>query len=664
VPIWYAVKRLALAFALIALASAALLFSDRDRRTADAAAGRVRRVAIVQHASTPVLDAGVKGMIAGLAESGFTAGDRITLQTYNAQGDLATGNAIARQVTAGGFDLVLTSSTPSMQAVANANRAGRTLHVFGLVADPFGAGIGLDAARPLQHPRQIVGLGSFLPVDEAFALARRALPSLATVGIAWNPSESNSEAFTRKAREACRTIGITLIEANVESTSGVAEAVASLASRGAQALFIGGDNTMMSALASAVAAARTARIPVFTIMPGAADRGTLLDVGLDFHELGRLTGLLAARVLGGVDPATIPIRDVQDEVPRRVVVNTVATRGLRERWVIPADLARDATVLVDESGMHERTPAAAARPALARTWRLHLVEFNNVLDVEESEGGVLAGLTEAGLVEGRDYVKTVRNAQGDMATVSSLIDAAVVDQADLLITFSTPTLQAALQRARRVPIVFTYLASPIAAGAGTSDTEHLPNVTGVYMAAAFKEMLAIIRATLPAARTLGTLYVPAEVNTVFYKDRLQEETARSGFELITVPANTSSEVSDAALALASRRPDAICQVPGNLTASAFPSIAQAAARARLPVFAFQTSQLRAGASVIVGRDYHDAGRQAAALAARIMRGERPASMPFQGVTRTRLMVNLDAARQVGLVIPKAIVTQAAEVVGR
>ena len=94
----------------------------------------------------------------------------------------------------------------------------------------------------------MVGHGSFLPVDEAFALARRALPALKRVGIAWNPAESNSEAFTRKAREACRALGLTLLEANVENTSGVAEAVQSLASRGAQALFVGGDNTMMSAV--------------------------------------------------------------------------------------------------------------------------------------------------------------------------------------------------------------------------------------------------------------------------------------------------------------------------------------------------------------------------------------------------------------------------------
>ena len=64
---------------------------------------------------------------------------------------------------------------------------------------------------------------------------------------------------------------------------------------------------------------------------------------------------------------------------------------------------------------------------------------------------MLDGLRESGLVEGRDYVKTVRDAQGDMATVSGLVDAAVAEGADMLITFSTPTLQAAVQRAKQHP---------------------------------------------------------------------------------------------------------------------------------------------------------------------------------------------------------------------
>ena len=350
--IWSATRRLALGVTLIVVASAVLLLSDRSQRAT--AGAHVPRVAIVQHASTPVLDEGVRGMIDGLAERGFRDGTTIHLSTYNAQGDLATGNAIARQVTTGEFDLVLTSSTPSMQAVANANREGKTKHVFGLVADPFSAGVGLDRGDPMKHPPYMVGQGTFLPVGDAFALARRSFPGLRRVGVAWNPAESNSAAFTAKAREACARLGLTLLEANVDNSSAVVESINSLASRGAEAIWVGGDNTMLSAIATVIATARAARIPVFTITPSAPDRGTLFDMGLDFHALGRIHGLLASDVLQGVDPATLPIRDVQDEIPRRLVVNIRVVADLRDPWHIPDDVIAAASAVVDEKGIHEK----------------------------------------------------------------------------------------------------------------------------------------------------------------------------------------------------------------------------------------------------------------------------------------------------------------------
>jgi len=657
--LWQTLRHLALGLTLIAAASALLLYSDRERRS-EAATGHVLRVAVVQHASTPVLDAGIDGMMQGLAEQGFRNGETIAVTTYNAQGDMATGNAIARQVTTGEFDVVLTSSTPSMQAVANANRDGKTLHVFTLVADPFSAGVGLDRDNPLKHPPRMVGHGSFLPVAESFALARQALPSLKSVGVAWNPAESNSEAFTRRAREACRELGLTLLEANVDSSAAVTEAIQSLVSRGAQMIWVGGDSTVTATLPSVIATARAARVPVVTITPGAPDRGTLIDVGLDFHELGRLGGLLASRVLKGEDPATIPIRDVQAEVPRRLVVNRLALSGLKDGWQLPSDVVARATVVVDSLGVHDSSRHAGS---LAKTWRISLIQYNQVQDVEESEEGVLAGFRESGLVEGRDYVLTRRNAQGDMATVSALVDASVTERADLLVTFSTPTLQAALQRARSIPIVFTYVSSPHIAGAGRSDTDHLPNVTGVYMLPAYDDMIALIRRVVPTVKSIGTLFVPAEVNSVFNRDLLAAAARKAGLTFIEMAANTSSDVPDASLALAARGPDVICQIPGNLTASAFPTIQQAATRSRLPIFAFQSSQAAAGAVVTVARDYHDAGRQSAALAVRVMRGERPATLAFQNVSRTRLIVNPAAARRIGLTLPPDLVSQAAEIVG-
>src|SRR5207302_3611286 len=127
---------------------------------------------------------------------------------------------IAREITDGHFDLVMTSSTSSLQAVANANKGGRTIHVFGIVADPFVAGVGLDRDKPLEHPRHLVGYGILLPVEEVFSLARKMYPGLKRVGVAWNPAEANSRRFTTMAREACAKARIDLLEAQVDSPSG------------------------------------------------------------------------------------------------------------------------------------------------------------------------------------------------------------------------------------------------------------------------------------------------------------------------------------------------------------------------------------------------------------------------------------------------------------
>jgi ABC-type uncharacterized transport system substrate-binding protein len=613
------------------------------------------RVALVQHASQALLDDGVSGYLEGLKAAGFVNGQTVAIDRFNAENDLATANAIAKQITGGEYDLLLTASTLSLQTVANANRAGRTHHVFGISADPPSAGVGISRDDPLRHPPHLIGIGSFVPVAPAFQLAKELNPALKSIGVVWNPGESNSEAFTKKAREACKEMGIELIEATIENSSGVLEAASAVVARGSDAIWIGGDVTVMVATDAVVAAARKGGIPVFSIVPPSIEKGSLFDFGADFFAVGKETGTLAADVLKGADPAKIPFRN---SVPRRVLVNKLALKGLRQQWRLPESLLASAEIVIDESGKHEK----AKRRGLDRKWKLALLEFNNVLDVEESEKGVLDGLQAAGLAEGTDYELHKQNAQGDMATVSALVDNAVAQGADLLMTLSTPTLQAAIQRAKERPIVFTYVANGIMAGAGRSSTDHLPHVTGVDFTTGYAEMFAVLKRVLPSAQRLGTIFVPAEVNSVYMKDQLVEFARKAGMEVDAVPASTSSEVPDAALALAAKRPDAICQIPGNLTAASFTSIARAAAQAKIPVFAFQTSQARDGAAVVMARDYSDAGKLAASLAVRIMRGEDPGRIPIHSVDKTRLILNLPAARAAGLKLPADLVEKAGQVI--
>ncbi len=508
-----------------------------------------------------------------------------------------------------------------------------------------------------------------VPVEQTFRLARELLPSLKRVGVVWNPAEVSSEVNTAVARELCQELDIELLESNVTNSSEVFEAAGSLASRGAQAFWMGADVVVLGALDSLVAVARKAKIPVFTSISGSVKRGALFDVGLDYHEIGRQTGLLAGKVLGGADPAAIPIRNTPTS---KLLLNRTALEGLRDAWKLPDDVLQKADVVIDETGLHERTrPRAVASIArgsaggrLSKTWKINLLKYVEIEDSEEAERGVLAGLEEAGLVKGRDYQVKGFSANGDMATVTGLVDASVTEGADLLITLSTPTLQAALSRGRDLPVVFTFVADAVVAGAGRSDEDHLPNVTGVYTHGAYDEVIAALRECLPSVRTVGTLFVPSEVNTVYHKDMMVKAANAAGIEVVALPVASSTEVADAAIALCSRRIDALCQVAGNLLGSSFSSIAQAARRAKLPVFGFLSTQARQGAVVVVARDYYDGGPEAGRLAVRVMRGEDPASLPFQPLRTTRTIVNLKAARDNGLTIPPTLIRRADEILGQ
>jgi ABC-type uncharacterized transport system substrate-binding protein len=478
------------------------------------------------------------------------------------------------------------------------------------------------------------------------------------------------------ARRATKEMGIELVESAVENTSTVTTAANTLFSRGAQAIWVGGDVTVLAAIDSVVALARKARVPVFTSIPGNAERGTLFDLGANYHEVGRLAGALAADILHGADPATIPVREV---LPQRLLVNEKALADLRDPWRVPDDVLRTADLVGEppkattpaaaaasaaagaEAGHAGGAGAAANRPA--KRWQVDVLEYVKMPEVEDAERGIRAGLEAAGLVADRDYTIRLRSAQGDMATLNTLVDAALSVGSDLLMPLSTPALQATLQRARGKPIVFTVVANPFLAGAGTTNDDHLPNVTGVPTIGPYKELIGIVRECLPHARRIGSLFVPAEVNSVYNKDQLTIQARNSGMELVVVPANTPAEVADAAIALASRQLDAILQIGSSLTTASFGAIGLAAERAHIPLFGVLSSNAREGAALVLARDYEDGGHEAGLLAARIIRGESPARMAFQPFLKTRLVVNLRAARAGGLEIPAALLKRADEVIG-
>lgn len=339
---WHIVRRLGMGLVLIAAAAAILLISDWNRGKRPAAS--LPRAAIFQYSSQSILDEGVRGMLDALRHHGYVEGRTIQLQKFNAENDLPTANSVARELTGGRFDYVFTVSTNCFQAIAKANRDGRVKHVFGVVADPAAAGVKLNPKDPFDHPKNMVGVVTLAPLGELMEIAKRMNPQLKRVGLVWNPSQANSEAYTQIAREAASRLGLDLLEATVDSTPAVGEAVASLVAKGAEALINTPDLTVMIAIDVEVSEGVKGGVPVFSTQPDTASRGVLLAIGGDFYEVGRETGDLAARVLGEEDMSRMP---VQYSVPLRLVINRRVMPRLESAWTFPTDILAKAEEVSD-----------------------------------------------------------------------------------------------------------------------------------------------------------------------------------------------------------------------------------------------------------------------------------------------------------------------------
>ena len=352
-------RRFAVGLILIFLASAILLWSDPKRVSSVRDSDAPKKLAIVNFASVPVLEEGYEGLTAALKDKGFENGKGCEIRSFNAEGDLATASLIAREVVGDNYDLVMTISTPTLQAVAVANTETEMNHVFTLTTDPWAAGVGVSRENPDDHPPYMTGYGSLQPVEELFKMALVANPNLKKVGVVWNPSEANSESSTLAARAACKRFNIELLEATVDTSSGVVDAVKSLISRNVQAIWSGGDSTVSAARDAMVATASDAGIPIFTNMPQDIEQGALFSLGADYYAVAYAGGVLGARVLNGESPADIPVENM---VPVELAINLQMLPRFSDSWKFHADWKEKARLIVEKDGsLREVEPSQAGQ---------------------------------------------------------------------------------------------------------------------------------------------------------------------------------------------------------------------------------------------------------------------------------------------------------------
>lgn len=663
-------RRLALGLFLIAAASALLLFSDLGSRAKKPSSGpeglkpSKPRVALLQHSSQIILDELRDGMLRGMAERGWTRDRDYDLAYFNAEGDMPVSQAIAQRMASGGYDLLLTISTPSLQAVASANREGRAPHLFAGVTSPSASGVGISESDPLDHPPHLAGYGTMQPVRRSFELARRLSPDLRVVGTLYNAAETNAEAQMRLARATAADLGITLIETTVENTAGVGEAAAAIVSRGAEAIWICGDTTVLAAYETVVAAARRGRIPVFTVIPANAKRGGLFDVGANYTQVGLLLGHLAGEVLSGEKKtAEIPIVNL---VPETLVINLRALSDLKGNWSVPASIREAADLLIDENGVEHNRAAASAKPSPPPAPRsatplppkkIAFAYYAPEPSWQDCVDGVVDELRQAGYVEGENLTILRAHAQGESVNILPMLQNFANSDVDAIVTFSTPVAQGALATVRTKPIVFTYCTDPIGAGFGRSWTDHDPRITGIGTSIPVAAGLDVIRKTFPSIRRIGAVYNAGEANSVSTLAKLRAAASASGIEVVEITIATPGDAIQAVQALVTRRVEAVFLPDDNTAYQAIDAIAGTLTRARIPFITADPAYLNRGALFAVGPGYGPSGRAAAKKLLRVLAGESLAGIPMRDVSISKTVFNPEAAAALGLTIDPLLIEE-------
>ncbi|MES2694785.1 MAG: ABC transporter substrate-binding protein, partial [Verrucomicrobiota bacterium] len=523
--------------------------------------------------------------------------------------------------------------------------------LFTLIANPVAAGAGKTFT---DHLPNLTGVSTLAPLQEALDLIQKHFPQYKRIGTLFCPNETNSVDLKQALEAACKARGLVLEAVAANTATDLPDAALALTARKIDAIVQISDNLCSSGFTAIARAARLTQKPIIGLNSTMVSLGAAISFGRDYEDAGVSTVRLIERFVLGEDLGKIPFT-----LPPKVVKLVSPANAAAVGMTLPPALLSEFEVYAPPS--KSGTPAPAAPPAqpkksagLSKKWKIALVLYNETPPAEETLAGMKDAWKRSEFVEGRDYEIKVRSAQGDMALLSGIFDAALTDGADMVVTLSTPTLQMAVQKVKRVPIVFALVTDPVAAGAGKSYTDHRPNVTGIAVLAPMAEALDMIKQHFPTFKRVGTLYCPAEANAVYLKEALAAACKERGFTLETVAVNSATELSDAALSLVSRKIDVILQIPDALSSTGFTAITRAARQRQTPLFALNGTVVQHGAAVALGRDFHNSGEAAVAVIERIFRGEDPAKIPITLPPKVSYIASTVNARAVGLTLPPAL----------
>lgn len=297
------------------------------------------KIGVMQFGEFTALTNSYDGFVAGLKEAGYEDGQNIEIKYLSAAADTANCPTIADTLINNGSDLIFAIATPSVSCIKEKTKTIPV--IFTAVTDPVASGLIDSETVP---DCNISGCSDMNPVAEQIEILLDVLPEAKKVAVLYCSSESNSAVQFEIAQNKLKLKGVECVEKTISAIDEAKSAIESLKGE-VDAIYIPTDNVLSDGMSLVSSVADECGIPTFCGEPGMVENGGTFSYGINYFELGREAGRMAAHVLKANNPqetiASLPIYHQTEECT--IAINKKSAEKCH--LTFPEDILEEATVI-------------------------------------------------------------------------------------------------------------------------------------------------------------------------------------------------------------------------------------------------------------------------------------------------------------------------------
>jgi len=290
---------------------------------------------------------------------------------------------------------------------------------------------------------------------------------------------------------------------------------------------------------------------------------------------------------------------------------------------------------------------------------------NSTAALEENlVGPFREGLRDLGYVEGRNILIEYRWAEGKYERFPALIAELIALKVELIVTAGTPATQAYQKARTSIPLVMVAVGDPVGTGIVASLNRPGGNITGLTSISPELEgkRIELLREVIPRLSHIAVMWNPRNAYHAIENKEVESVAAALRMKVLYLGIETQEQLDNAFAQILKERPGALLVLADRVFLHNRALIMDFAAKHRLPGVYAYLELVEAGGLMSYGPSYADMHRRAATYVDKILKGAKPADLPVERPMKFELVINLKAAKQIGLTIPPNVLARADKVI--